>query len=174
MDTSILIRLLPYVHNVLLTRYHSHSALSHKIKHKLQELDLEDLLNTTAAYVQECNQTQNGNSILVALESVEKQLTLVRNHLEHLQTELESQTRWSAWLWTFIFTPRDIDPLLTTLKLNTTILRHRLDLLFGVVRSAPQRLHKSPSTTPDDNVTTSSCVVRYETQPRHASRGTAL
>lgn len=152
MVAAILLRLLPYVHSVipLISRVHSHEALPQSTRSKLRGLDLEDLLHTTAAYVKEikCDQTQLPASILVALESVERQLMLVNEQLETLHEELEVQTRWSAWFWSFVVSPRDTERLVSDLTLNSSILRYRLDLLFGIVRASPNpQPSKMPSAT---------------------------
>ena len=141
MVAAILIRLLPYVQSVipLISRVHSHEALPQTTRSKLRGLDLEDLLHTTAAYVKEikCDQPQLQPSVLVALESVERQLMMVNEQLETLHEELDAQTRWSAWFWSFVVSPRDTERLVDELTINSSILRHRLDLLFGIVRASP-------------------------------------
>lgn len=139
MVAAILVRLLPYVHSLipLISRVHTHEALPASTRTKLRALDLEDLLQTTATYVNEIKAAQLPESIVVALESVERQLMLVNTQLSTLHDELESQTRWSAWFWSFVVTPQDTTRLVTDLTMNSSILRHRLDLLFGIVRAAP-------------------------------------
>ena len=139
MVAATILRLLPYVQSVipLISRVHRHEALPQSSRTKLRALDLEDLLQTTAAYVQEIKTDPRASSLLVALESVERQLILVKNQLSSLHDELEVQARWSAWFWSWVVTPRDTDRLVEDLTLNSTILRHRLDLLFGIVRAPP-------------------------------------
>lgn len=142
MVTAILLRLLPYVHSVipLIGRVRSHEALPASSGEQLHALDLEDLLEITATYVKEIRDGDHVElpmSIVVALESVERQVILVKDRLETLHKELEAQMRWSAWFWSFLVTPKDTDRLVTELATNSSILRHRLDLLFGVVRAVP-------------------------------------
>ena len=141
MVAPALLRLLPYVHGTLLpllVRVRDHTALPRSVHTQLQELDLEDLLTTTAAYLEDCTRTgATNNSIQLAVESVERQLFLVTNKLSNLHDELQHQAGWAAWCWSFVRSPREISPLLTALQLHATLLRHRLDLLFGVVRVAP-------------------------------------